>query len=78
MKGKKRSELALKSFRAAAGGPRALILPIKSGSHGLNLVQAHFRGGVGGVRGRDVGGISFFIEIVTSKASRMGQFVPST
>lgn len=47
MEGKNKLELASKSFRAA-GGPRALILPIKSESHRLNLVmevQAHFRGG---------------------------------
>lgn len=38
MKGKKRSELALEAFRADEG-PRALMLPIKTGSHGLNLVR---------------------------------------
>lgn len=39
MKGKKRSDLALEAFRDKEMGPKALILPIKSGSHGLNLVR---------------------------------------
>ena len=38
MKGKKRSELALAAFRAE-DGPRALMLPVKTGAHGLNLVS---------------------------------------
>ncbi|CAM9913537.1 unnamed protein product [Ectocarpus sp. 13 AM-2016] len=41
MKGKKKSELALEAFRAE-GGPRALMLPIKTGSHGLNLVRLSY------------------------------------
>ncbi|CAN0408089.1 unnamed protein product [Laminaria digitata] len=40
MKGKKRSELALAAFRAD-DGPRALMLPVKTGAHGLNLVEAN-------------------------------------
>lgn len=43
MKGKKRSDLALEAFRNQETGPRALILPIKSGSHGLNLVRFSYR-----------------------------------
>lgn len=39
MKGKKRSDLALQAFGDEENGAKVLLLPIKSGSHGLNLVS---------------------------------------
>lgn len=41
LKGQRRSDQALEAFRAR-DGPRALMLPIKTGSHGLNLVRRSF------------------------------------
>ncbi|CAN0022803.1 unnamed protein product [Discosporangium mesarthrocarpum] len=41
IQGKKGLDAALASFRDELEGVRALILPIKSGAHGLNLVEAN-------------------------------------